>query len=96
MTRNNPMAGACATAVGLQVAADRLGAARDEIDAQLGRGAMRFERLREMQQSVQIAGIVPSSTARVEVPEVNDALRRASPRRRRGVASNPPALPGAG
>ena len=52
MTRNNPMPGACADGRRGGFAAHRLRAARDQIDAQLGSGAGRFERLAEVQQRV--------------------------------------------
>ena len=41
----------------LRIAADRLRAARDQIDTQLRRRASRFERLGEMEQSVGLAAM---------------------------------------
>ena len=76
MTRINPMAGACPTALGCEIASDRLGAARHEIETQLGAGAVGFERLREMEQRVQIAGHALVIDLRVEIPKIDDALRR--------------------
>ena len=78
MTRNNPMAGACATAVASPVPPRRLRAARHEIDAKLGhRHRSVLERLGEVEQGVGAHQRRTAFRRRVQSPKINDALAAA-------------------
>ena len=65
--------------VGLEVAADRLGATSHEIETQLGSWTVGFERLGEIKQRVEIAGHRPVIDPRVEITKIDDALWRLLP-----------------
>ena len=58
-----------------QIAADGLDVARYQVQAQPRRGLNGFERLRKMEQPVQIGRHVGSIHMCIEIPEVNDPLR---------------------
>ena len=68
------MLGACATAVGRGSGAGWLSAPRYRVETQFRRGRVGFERLRKVQQRVQIGRHVGSIDMCIEIPKIDDAL----------------------
>ena len=68
------MLGACATAVGCRIVAGGLSVPRHQVQTQSCCGRSGFERLREMEQRVQIGRHVGAIDMRIEIPKIDDAL----------------------